>query len=173
MSPAPRVAAVDDSAAGPASATLGGIIDESGLAAEVTSRNPNYNPQRPHPFRRYIEAVIQQSGVPLAKETREMASVICSEVAALPFLPDSEENIGENGETEYDLQVIKTAKRAEENLDSAMVWTASARKLSSAALALRKKDPDGSKGIAWVNDPLPGEVAPILAPMVTEDAEVA
>ncbi len=159
MSPAPSkapareversgpVVAVHESQAG-AGGTIGGWIDETALAKEIASGNPNYNPDRPHPFRKYIQAVIEKAEVPDAAATREMGSVICSEVARLPFVPD---------EADFDAQIKKTAQRAEDGLDSPMVWTSAAQKLARAALELRREDPDGTRGIAWVNDPLPGE----------------
>ena len=169
-----RVAAVDDTAAGPArmsgsGGTIFGYVDESSLTEELAKTNPN---ARPHPFAAYVRRVIKLSGVPDAQETREMASHICGVVARLPFLPDDKTTVDTktvDGKqvkvTEFDQQVEKTAQRAEEALDSEMVWTASALKLAKAALDLRKGDPDGAKGKAtngvegaWVNDPLPGEV---------------
>ena len=160
MSP---ITSVDSSAAGSVGQGFANMVDQRSLAAELDQRN---NPNRAvHPFRKYIQDVIVKAGVPDAQETREMASHICGTVARLPFLPDTtavlETREGPDGKviklTEFDQQVEKTAARAEQQLDSEMVWTASALKIARAALELRKEDPDGSKKIAWVNDPLPGE----------------
>lgn len=151
----PRITAVDDSAAGPAGTALAEMVDQKSLAAELMSRNPNR--AKPHEFALYCRRVIEKAGVPDAQETRQMASHICGVVAKLPFLPDSEMEV--DGKTEFEAQIEKTARRAEAALDSEMVWTASALKLSRAALELRREDPDGKKGIAWVNDPLPVERA--------------
>jgi hypothetical protein len=148
-----------------------GYVDESSLNEELKSRNKNHNPDNPHPFSIYVHRVIGLSGVPDAQETREMASHICGVVARLPFLPDDKATVAtktvdgkEFKVTEFDQQVEKTAKRAEEALDSEMVWTASALKLAQAAMDLRREDPTGALGKsskgregAWVNDPLPGE----------------
>lgn len=157
----PGITSVDDSAA-TGGASLAGFVDEESLTAEIIRGNPNR--QGPHPFRVYCEKVRADAGVPDTQETRQMTSVICGEVARLPFLPDGKDIVETRGEgenkkelTELDLQIEKTAKRAEEQLGSAMVWTSAARKLASAAIDLRRQDPDGKKGKAWVNDPLPGE----------------
>lgn len=152
------VTSVDDKASGPTGNAFGALVDQESLATELDQRkNPN---RKPHPFRAYTERVRMTAGVPDAQETREMCSHICGIVARLPFLPDYKEEIddGFGGKTtEFAQQIIKTARSAESQLESEMVWTASALKLSRAALEIRKSDPDGKKGIAWVNDPLPGE----------------
>jgi hypothetical protein len=142
--------------------SLGGFIDEGSLAEELIRQNPNYCPERPHPFAAYVRKVIADSGVQDSTQARQVASFICGSVAKLPFMPDEKEIIEGRKEdgtarTEFDLQVIRTAARAEQILDADVVWTTSARKLAFTALMLRKRDPDGSKGLAWVNDPLPGE----------------
>lgn len=165
MSPAPKTAPVraeveiEDSPA--IAATLGGFIDESGLAAEVRERNPNYGPHRPHPFRGYVMRVMAAAGVRDARANREAASIVCGIVASLPDLPDREE-ILDGGKTEYDLQVERTASTAESQVDSPIVMTVTARKLTRAALELRYADPEGVLGRstegregAWVNDPMP------------------
>jgi hypothetical protein len=143
-------------------ANLGGFIDEGSLSEELVSTNPNYGPHRPHPFAAYVKRVIAESGVKDSKETREMASQIAGVVARLPFLPDPTTKIEDDQgreTTEFEQQIVKTARRAEAAVESEMVWTASALKLSRTALEMRKRDPDGSKGVAWVNPPLPGEMA--------------
>jgi hypothetical protein len=134
-------------------------LDVRSLQQEILAKNPNR--ARKHPVRIYCERIIRESGVPDAQETRQMASLVVGDVARLPFVPDSEMQIlvpGTNRKTtEFEQQIEKTAQRAEQALDSPMVWTASALKLARVALELRQKDPDGSEGIAHVNDPLPGE----------------
>jgi hypothetical protein len=172
MPPARRaqVAALDDRAAGPAQMTGGenvfGFIDEGTLNDELRRKNPNHGPHNPHPFAAYIEKVMRNAGIQVTRDSRAMASDIAGRVARLPFVPDREQvlevrRVGEKEKelTEFDLQAEKTARRAEEALDSEVVWTAAALKLAYAALELRAQDPDGSKGVAWVNEPLPGEVA--------------
>ena len=153
MSPAPKaVPDVAETGEGSRAATLGGFIDEESLSAEVTRTNPNYGPHRPHPFQGYIAKVIVKAGIPDRPQVRELCSLICGEVAALPFVPDRESAL-DDGKTEFDQQVLKTAERAEKALDSPMVMTMAARKIALAALELRAEDPDGTKGIAWVNSP--------------------
>jgi hypothetical protein len=158
----PGITSVDDRAAGSVGDGFREGVDQRSLAQEILAKNPNRAEK--HPFRVFCERVIRESGVPDAQETREMASIVCGEVAKLPFLPDAETPLPIPGTTrkttEFEQQIEKTARRAEEALDSAMVWTASALKIARTALELRQKDPDGSKGIAWVNDPLPGEDRP-------------
>jgi hypothetical protein len=171
----PGISAVDDRAAvGPGGGSFGHdtqgahgpAVDLRELEAEVLSRNPNRRGK--HPFQEYWERVVREAGVPDAHETRRMASVICGEVAALPFTPDDETPVPVPGSqkktTEFEQQIERTALSAEKTLDSKMVWTASALKIARKALELRKRDPDGSRGIAWVNDPLPGEER-IAAPL--------
>ena len=137
-------------------ATLGGLIDESSLIAEQ-NKNPNYGPHNPHPFQAYTRLVMQRAGVRDAQVNRECASIVCGIVASLPDVPDREETL-DDGKTEYDLQVARTAADAEEQMDTKVVMTVTARKLVRAALELRYEDPDGSKRLAWVNDPMPGEL---------------
>lgn len=161
MSPAatrqPKVAAIDDSAEAPA--TIGGegianFIDEPSLQ-NATEKAAKQNRQETRPFRQYQKKVIELAGVPSTHQTRQMASHVCGAVARLPFVPDDKTPIKDdngNDTTEFEQQIIKTAQYAEGQLDSEMIWTVSARKLARAALDLRKQDPDGSKGIAWVND---------------------
>lgn len=157
MSPAKSVATIDESASAPA--TVGGesidsFIDENSLKAQY-DKAAMQNRETCRPFRVYQKMVIDKAGVPNTQQTREIASHVCGAVARLPFVPDSEEiveTVNDMPLTEFDQQVIRTAQYAEKMLDSEMVWTVSARKLSKAALQLRKEDPDGSKGIAWVND---------------------
>jgi hypothetical protein len=169
MSP---ITSVDDRAAGSAGQGFANLVDQSSLAEELNkSGNPN---RKPHPFRAYCNRVIEKAGVPDAQETREMASNICGAVARLPFVPDDKTKIpdGDGGTTtEFEQQIRKTARRAEETLDSEMVWTASALKISKAALEIRKGDPDGSKHEAWVNDPLPGERRELAAAAAAASSE--
>ena len=164
-----RVAAIDDRAAGPATMSRGGgnlfgFIDESGLNEELIRKNPNYGPHNPHPFAAYVDRVLAHAKIPVSKDGRAMAADIAGRVARLPFCPDHKDAVetrtvsGKAVEmTEFDLQAEKTAKRAEEALDSEAVWTGTALRIARAALELREQDPNGEKGIAWVNDPLPGE----------------
>lgn len=158
---------IDDSASGAAVMTggagLGGFIDESALSDELAAKNKNYGGNRGpmHPIRTYIMGVIRDSGVPDAQATRELSSHICGVVARLPFCPDDETQV--DGKTDFERQVIKTARRATEFLDSEMDWTSAAMKLSRTALERRKLDPDGKLGLAWVNDPLPGEAGALAA----------
>jgi hypothetical protein len=152
MSPITRV---DESAAGSPGQAFNQLVDQRSLAEEILSKNPNR--AKKHPFRLYIEKVIAESGVPATQETSAMASLICDGVAKLPFLPDNVTNVAippAKKMTEFDQQIEKTAQRAEIALDSAMVWTSAALKLSRTALELRRQDPDGSKGIAWVDKPV-------------------
>lgn len=166
---APRVAAIDESAAGPAkmsgTATLGGFIDESGLAEEMARRG---NPNRDgiHPFRAHWQKVLVDSGVPSRRITRELCSLICAQVATLPIVPSmDEETKDEKGRTEFDQQVERLAQWGEMEINSqrqgnaVQVLTAPARRIAEAALALRVKDPDGKKGLSWVNEPSPDDEA--------------
>lgn len=153
----PSIATMDDSAAEPA--TVGGesidsFIDENSLKAQY-DKAAMQNRATCFPFRQYQKKVIDLAKVPNTQQTREIASHVCGAVARLPFVPDDQEIvevIGDQSFTEYEQQIIRTAQYAEKQLDSEMVWTVSARKLSRAALDLRREDPTGEKGIAWVND---------------------
>lgn len=153
---------VDESAEG-APVMSGGerledFIDDGSLKME-TEKAHKRNLAVTRGFRQYQKKVIDEADVPNTHQTRQMASNICGAVARLPFVPDDEIKIkdGEDETTEFEQQVVKTAALAEEMLGSEMVWTTSAQKLARAALKLRAKDPDGSKGIAWVNDTLEDE----------------
>jgi hypothetical protein len=157
--PAGHIAQIDDRAAAVPTMTGGetlfGFIDETGLDAERREKNSNYGNHRHHPFRKYVEGVLQElktkHGMRITRETREMTNLICTEVARLPFLPDDIEK-DKDGRTDLDQQIEKTAKRAESQLDSPMVWTAAAKRICTVALDRRKQDPDGTKGIAWIDE---------------------
>lgn len=153
---------LDETAAAPAS--VGGqdlteFIDENSLQAE-TRRAYERNRVGTRPFRQYQKKVIERAEVPNTHQTRQMASHVCGSAARLPFVPDSEVTIQDasgKDTNEFEQQIIQMARFAEEMLGSEMVWTVSARKLARAALEIRRSDPDGSKGIAWVNDTLEDE----------------
>jgi hypothetical protein len=95
----PGVIVVDDRAAGGAGQGLAGVNQQT-LAEEVLSKNPNR--QTKHPFRSYWERVLVASQVPDGSETRKMASMICGEVAKLPFVPDGEANSNLNPTLDLD-----------------------------------------------------------------------
>lgn len=163
---APRVAQIDESAAGPATmsggSNLGGFIDESGFAEELARRG-NPNRDTIHPFRRHWQKVLADSGVPSRRITRELCSLICGQVAALPIVPSKDEK-DDQGRTEFDQQVERLAQWGEAEVNASrqgnavQVLTGPARQIAKAALELRVQDPDGSKKLAWVNDPGPDDV---------------
>lgn len=167
-----HIAAVDDREVSPAAASgtaaFNKWVDTSTLAADIKAGriiqgvDPVANTLASTPYRQYIKRVIKRSGLTDAQVTRQLASNICGYVAALPFVPSPDEIVNtQTGETEFDVQVKALAAAAEGQVRSSTGAVATmigpARALVKAALELRVQDPDGSKGIAWVNDPLPAE----------------
>lgn len=152
--------AVDTSTEGRATMTggetLADFIDEPSLASE-TQKAAARNRAVSRPFRQYQKKVIELAGLKNSQLIRQLSSNICGSIARLPDVPDNEEEIDDirgNKTTEFEQQVARSAEVAEAQMGVEVVLTVSARKLARAALELRQKDPDGTKGIAWVNDPL-------------------
>lgn len=148
---------VDVEASEPATFTGGGsladVIDENSLQGQI-EKNAKQNRATCRGFRQYQLKVIKQAELPNTQAVREITSNVCGVAARLPFVPDNEEKILIDGKetTEFEQQVIRMAAFAEENLNTEAVMTVTARKLARAALELRDQDPDGTRGIAWVND---------------------
>lgn len=143
-------------------------VDTKALAEDIRAGkviqgvDPVINTVETQPYRKYIRQVIANSGVTDSQVARQLASNICSYVAQLPFVPSKTEIVNKvTKETEFDEQVKHLANAAEQQLrmstGSVAVLTGPARALAKTALDLRVEDPDGSQGIAHVNDPLPAE----------------
>jgi len=149
-----RVAAMDDRAEAPAhlsgGADLEQILDGNAIEQELLKKRlANYAGGKP--FRQYCKKVLELAEVRSTVESRRLASNVCSAIARLTDLPDAEEKIPGTEKTEWDLTVEKVAAWAEEQLGGHGVYTVAAMKLARQALALRKGDPDGKRGTAWVN----------------------
>jgi len=158
--PKPSIPVTDDSAAEPATIP-DGILEEfrgemlPGSALSEEQKAAKQNRDQARPFRQYQKKVIEKAGVRNTHQHRQLTSNCCGAVARLSALPDSEIEIRDaHGQmtTEYELQVIAIANSACETIPGEQVFTVTAMKLARAALELRAEDPDGSRGIAWVND---------------------
>lgn len=172
-----HIAAVDDRelrspAAASGAAAFNAAIDTQSLADDIrTGRlipgvDPTVNTIASVPYRQYISRVLDRSGVPVSQIAKQLCSHICGFTAALPAPPSKTEKVGSgaSAKTEYDLQVDQMAAAADAQVrgttgNQAVVLIGPARQIAKAALDLRIEDPDGSKGISWVNAPLPAERA--------------
>lgn len=145
-------------------ATVGGerieeFIDVTSLEAQ-NRKFAEQNRRQGRGFRSYQKKVIDRAGVRNTHQHRQLASDVCGSVARLSALPDREITVSDaqgNDVTEWDLQVQAIANFACSNIQTDQVFIVTAQKLARAALELREEDPDGSKGIAWVNDTLEDE----------------
>lgn len=159
-----HIAAIDERGDSRAGANgFANLVNTRSLSQEIRDMKAiQRNRVESQPYRDYIKSVIKTAEVTDSQLTRQLASNVCGYVAALPFLPSKTEIIDRTSKvTEYDAQIAALARAAEEQVRSSTgtvaVMIVPARRLAQAALDLRIEDPDGSKGIAWVNPPLPEE----------------